>query len=50
MQPLHHFEDDPPENAVVDLEQITAAVDLQPIVESTSAPAGNLVSAYHASS
>ena len=40
MQPAQHPEDDLPDSAIVDLEQVTAAVDLLPTVESTSAPAG----------
>ncbi len=35
MQSMHDFREDRPENAVVDLEQVTAAVDLLPTFEST---------------
>lgn len=40
MQPEKYTVDDEPDIAVVDLEQVTAAVDLLPTVETTSAPAG----------
>lgn len=40
MHSEREINEDEPESAVVDLEQVTAAVDLLPTVESTSAPAG----------